>query len=78
ASDAAQSVSHRRQRIVVVGLLLSILGWFLLVLLLPSSPGGLYRVLPVAAGGMSIVWIGGILMGFGMGRRSRSPPRGMT
>lgn len=74
-TESAARASHRRQRIVVVGLCLSFLGWFLLILLLPSSPLALARVLPVAAGGMVGVWLGGILMGYGMGRRSRVPPR---
>jgi hypothetical protein len=48
-----------------LGLLLTLLGLFLLADLLPVSPGALGRALPVAAGGILALWIGGILLGIG-------------
>jgi len=48
-----------------LGLLLTLLGLFLLVLLFPTAPGALDRTLPVAAAGIVVLWVGGILMGIG-------------
>ncbi len=48
-----------------LGLLFTLLGLFCLVLLFPSSPGDLDRVLPVAAVGIVALWLGGIRMGIG-------------
>jgi len=48
-----------------LGLLLTLLGLFLLVLLFPTAPGALTRTLPVAAAGIVALWVGGILMGIG-------------
>jgi hypothetical protein len=48
-----------------LGLLLTLLGLFLLVLLFPTAPGALDRTLPVAAAGVVVLWVGGILMGIG-------------
>jgi hypothetical protein len=48
-----------------LGLLLTLLGLFLLVLLFPTAPGALDRTLPVAAVGIVVLWVGGILMGIG-------------
>jgi len=48
-----------------LGLLLTLVGLFLLVLLFPTDPGSFARVLPVAAVGLVALWVGGILMGIG-------------
>lgn len=47
------------------GLLLTILGLFLVSILFPTAPGSLAFALPVAAVGILALWIGGILMGIG-------------
>lgn len=54
----------KRQRIGL-GLLLTLVGLFLLADVLPSAPGPLAHVLPVVAVGIVVLWIGGILMGIG-------------
>jgi hypothetical protein len=54
---------------VGLGLLFTFVGLFLLSILLPSAPGALRTVLPVAGAGMLLLWVGGILMGAG----SRTP-----
>jgi hypothetical protein len=48
-----------------LGLLLTLVGLFLLVLLFPTNPGSFATVLPVAAAGIIALWVGGILMGIG-------------
>ena len=48
-----------------LGLLLTLVGLFLLVLLFPTSPSSFSTVLPVAAAGIVALWVGGILMGIG-------------
>ncbi len=48
-----------------LGLLLTLVGLFLLTLLFPTSPDALARVLPVAAVGLVALWVGGVLMGVG-------------
>jgi hypothetical protein len=48
-----------------VGLLLTLVGLFLLTLLLPTDPGRLSTLLPVAGAGIVALWVGGILMGIG-------------
>ena len=48
-----------------LGLLLTLVGLFLLVILFPTDPGSFRTVLPVAAAGMVALWVGGILMGIG-------------
>jgi len=48
-----------------IGLLLTLVGLFLLTLLLPTDPGRLSSLLPVAAAGIVALWVGGILMGIG-------------
>jgi hypothetical protein len=48
-----------------LGLLLTFLGLALASLLLPTEPGQLGRLLPVAAAGLLLLWLGGILMGIG-------------
>jgi hypothetical protein len=47
------------------GLLLTILGLFLVAVLFPTSPTQLRYALPVAAVGLLALWVGGILMGIG-------------
>jgi hypothetical protein len=54
----------KNQRIGL-GLLLTLVGLFLLADVVPSAPGPLARVLPVAAAGILVLWVGGILMGIG-------------
>jgi hypothetical protein len=48
-----------------LGLLLTFLGLFLLVLLFPTNPSTFSTVLPVTAAGIVALWVGGILMGSG-------------
>jgi len=48
-----------------IGLLFTLVGLFLLADALPAQPGPLERILPVAAAGIAVLWIGGILMGIG-------------
>ncbi|HXQ79084.1 MAG TPA: hypothetical protein VN819_02580 [Thermoplasmata archaeon] len=48
-----------------LGLLLTLVGLFLLVVLFPTDPGRFSTVLPVAAAGIAALWVGGILMGVG-------------
>ena len=48
-----------------LGLLLTLIGLFLLVLLFPTDPSSFARVLPIAAVGLVALWVGGILMGIG-------------
>lgn len=72
---AAEARRVRRQRRVVVGLLLTFFGLFLFVYLLPVAPGALAHLLPVAAGGALALWVGGILMGMGMGEKRRRAGR---
>ena len=62
---------RRRQRLVMVGLLLSLAGLFLSTLLLPVGSAEIDRVLPVIAAGLATLWIGGILLGLGSPRRGR-------
>ena len=54
-----------RQAKIGLGLLLTLVGLFLLVLLFPTNPATFGTVLPVAAAGMVALWVGGILMGVG-------------
>jgi len=48
-----------------LGLLLTLVGLFLLVLLFPTDPKSFTTLLPVAAAGIVALWVGGILMGIG-------------
>jgi len=48
-----------------LGLLLTLVGLFLLVVLFPTDPASFRTVLPVAAAGIVALWVGGILMGVG-------------
>jgi hypothetical protein len=47
------------------GLVLTIVGIFLLSALLPTAPTKLAYALAVAGGGILALWVGGILMGIG-------------
>jgi hypothetical protein len=47
------------------GLLLTLVGVFLLSALFPTAPEKLAYALPVAAVGILALWVGGILMGIG-------------
>ena len=60
----------RRRRLsrsarIVLGLFLTFFGLLLLSILLPTDPGQFDRLLPIAAAGMTVLWVGGILMGIG-------------
>jgi hypothetical protein len=48
-----------------LGLLFTFVGLFLVSILLPTAPGQFARLLPVAAVGLALLWVGGILMGVG-------------
>ncbi len=70
AQDAPTRARRRRRPLsknekIGLGLLLTFLGLFLLSDLIPTAPGSLGRILPVAAAGVVALWIGGILMGIG-------------
>jgi hypothetical protein len=57
-----------RQRALGLGLLLTLVGLVLVAVLLPTAPGNLVEILPLAAVGLVLLWCGGILLG--RGRRS--------
>jgi hypothetical protein len=70
ASDSPPAARRRRRALskstkIGLGLLLTLLGLFLLSILLPTAPGRFAYVLPVAAAGMLVLWMGGIWMGVG-------------
>jgi hypothetical protein len=48
-----------------LGLLLTFGGIALISVLLPTAPGSLGTLLPVAGAGIVLLWVGGILMGIG-------------
>lgn len=48
-----------------LGLLLTLVGLFLLVILFPTSPSAIATVVPVAAAGIVALLVGGILLGQG-------------
>ncbi len=54
-----------RQRALALGLLLTLGGLVLVAVLLPTAPGRLGTILPVAAAGLVLLWVGGILLGRG-------------
>ena len=54
---------HRRQRLVMAGLLLTLVGFFLIWVELPSDPGQLPRILPVVGGAALALWVGGMVLG---------------
>ena len=70
AAPDAVARQRRSQRLAVFGLLLSILGAFLVEAILPVASGALLHNLPYAAAGLLSLWVGGILLG-----SSRSRPR---
>jgi len=70
ATPPAEARPGRRPRLskpakIGLGLLLTFVGLFLLVLLFPTDPSSFRTVLPVAAAGIVALWVGGILMGIG-------------
>jgi hypothetical protein len=71
AAGPRPPASRRRRRPLTrserigLGLVLTLLGLFLLSYLLPVSPAGLARALPVAAVGLLALWVGGIFLGIG-------------
>ena len=48
-----------------LGLLLTLIGLFLLGVLFPTSPAAIAEALPVATAGILTLWVGGILLGQG-------------
>ena len=48
-----------------LGLLLTLVGLFLLVVLFPTSPEAIAAALPAATAGILTLWVGGILLGQG-------------
>lgn len=60
---AARRRGLTRTQFVGLGILLSFIGLFLLVILLPTDPTQFARALPVAAAGLIALWLGGVLMG---------------
>jgi hypothetical protein len=54
---------------VVIGLLLSFVGLFLLTWLLPVGSAALDRAIPIVGAGVLALWVGGILLGLGSGIR---------
>jgi hypothetical protein len=72
AGVSALAASGRRGRPALskpakigLGLLLTLVGLFLLVLLFPVNPGSFETELPLVAVGVVALWVGGILMGIG-------------
>ncbi len=53
----------RRRLRLGLGLLLTFAGLFLAAYLLPSPPAALARTLPIAAGALLALWLGGMLLG---------------
>jgi hypothetical protein len=67
----------RRQLTIVIGVVFTFVGLFLIAALLPVGAPGLARAVPLAGAGVLAVWVGGILLG--RGTRSRAaPPIGGT
>jgi hypothetical protein len=64
---------RRRQRVIMVGLLLTLVGIGALWLAIPTDAGELTRGAPFLAIGAVGLWAGGLLLGFGgRSRRSRA------
>ena len=55
---------------MVLGLVLSLAGFFIVAIALPVGSDAIVRVLPAAGLGILCLWIGGVLMGLGSGRRA--------
>jgi hypothetical protein len=62
---AASRRGGSRQRALGLGLLLTLVGLVLVAVLLPTAPGNLVEILPVATVGLVLLWCGGILLGRG-------------
>ncbi|MHB1931689.1 MAG: hypothetical protein ACYCPV_01690 [Thermoplasmata archaeon] len=60
---------RRRQQRLGLGLLLSLLGIFLLAILFPTDPSALLALLPIGGAGMLALWVGGVLLGSRSGAR---------
>ncbi len=60
---------RRRQQRLGLGLLLSLLGIFLLAILFPTNPAALLALLPIGGAGMLALWVGGVLLGGRAGSR---------
>ncbi|MHB1435815.1 MAG: hypothetical protein ACYCPN_04765 [Thermoplasmata archaeon] len=60
---------RRRQQRLGLGLLLSLLGIFLLAILFPTNPSALLAILPIGGAGMLALWVGGVLLGERAGPR---------
>lgn len=56
-------LARHRQKYVLAGLGLTLVGLGLLGAELPTSPAALLRAIPVSAVGLLGLWIGGILLG---------------
>jgi hypothetical protein len=54
---------HRRQRQVIVGVLITLLGLLALASLLPSAPSQLTHGILIGLASMAGLWIGGVLLG---------------
>jgi len=67
ASPAGPDPDTRRakMRALGLGLFLTLLGLVLVAVLLPTAPGDFVVVLPVAAAGLVLLWVGGVLLGRG-------------
>jgi hypothetical protein len=61
----ARRAPLRKNQKIGLGLRLTFVGLFLLSILLPTAPGNFSTILPVAAAGMLLLWLGGIWMGVG-------------
>ncbi|HEV2429715.1 MAG TPA: hypothetical protein VGV64_07745 [Thermoplasmata archaeon] len=63
-----------RQRLIVLGVVLTLLGG-LILLLAPDLTGPLVHDLPFLGGCLVSLFLGGILLGVGYGRKPPRPPR---
>jgi len=68
SSDRSPQERRRQQRLGL-GLLLTLLGIFLLAILFPTSPSALLALLPIGGAGMLALWVGGVLLGGRSGLR---------
>ncbi|HTP55471.1 MAG TPA: hypothetical protein VML53_02240 [Thermoplasmata archaeon] len=65
APPGARRPRRSKRAKIGLGLLLTLVGLFLLADALPADPGPLGRLLPIVGAGVVALWIGGILMGVG-------------
>ncbi|MCI4350727.1 MAG: hypothetical protein L3K15_04365 [Thermoplasmata archaeon] len=66
---------RRRQGLVLLGLLLSLVGFALIGYALPVSEPALLRMLPLLGAAAVFLWVGGIVMGTAFGKRSNGRRR---